>query len=113
MGNAMGSFAASRQFSVVSFQSAVVSESQWRIAKALNFRLLIAEWGVYVAAECRFFFETIDFLMAARTAIRHGVMRVLKIGDVGARLYRWADAAPLAGGGFTRIIRKLTFCRLK
>ncbi len=42
---------------------------------------------------------------SARTAIRHGVMRVLKTVVDGARLYRWADAAPLAGCLCVFIIR--------
>jgi len=53
----------------------------------------------------RFSFECIDFLMSARAAIRHGVMRVLKIVVDGTRLYRWADATPLAGSNFLFIIR--------
>jgi len=53
----------------------------------------------------RFSFERLNFLMSARTTNLHGVMRVLKMVIDGARLYRWADAAPLAGSMFLFIIR--------
>ena len=53
-----------------------------------------------------FFFECINFPMSARTAIRHGLERVLKIVvDEAAKLYRWADAAPLAECEVMFIIR--------
>ena len=45
----------------------------------------------------RFSVDGLDFLMSARTAIRHGFKRVLKTVVDGARSYRWSDAAPLAG----------------
>jgi hypothetical protein len=46
--------------------------------------------------------QLIDFLISARTAIRHGVMRVLKMGvDVVWRyLHGGLTPLPLAGGGF-------------
>jgi len=47
-----------------------------------------------------FFIECSKFTMSARTAIRHGVMRVLKmIVDVVLRWKPRADALPLAGVG--------------
>jgi hypothetical protein len=45
--------------------------------------------------------KSIDFLISARAAFRHGALRVLKMGiDVAAIFTRRADALPLAGGWF-------------
>jgi len=69
-------------------------------------RLRSAMSEVQMAAKRgRFSFDGLDFLISARTAIRHGVMRILKMVVDGARLYRWADATPLAGFLFLFIIR--------
>ena len=75
-----------------------VPSDRTRFRSALNVSQIAAKRG-------RFSFERLHSLMSARTAIRHDGMRVFKIVVDGARLYRWADAAPLAGSMFLFIIR--------